>query len=140
LSEAIEARKVLEQAYQKQSEAYDKTVLSLSGGALGLSITFIRQIVHGPPNGIVLLALAWTGFAVSILAIFVSMLTSQWAVRKALRQIGEGTGAQRPGGWFAAVTAWLNVVACVSLVFGIGLLVWFSLANLESFGVAVSPD
>lgn len=133
MSQLIEDRKVLQQAYQKQSEAYDKAVLSLSGGALGLSMTFIRQIVHGPPNGILLLALAWSGFAVSILAIFVSMLTSQWAVRRAVGQIDEGrAGTGRTGGAFAIVTACLNVVACISLVFGIGLLVCFSLVNLES--------
>jgi hypothetical protein len=140
LSETTEARKVLEQAYQKQSEAYDKAVLSLSGGALGLSMTFIRQIVQGSPNRVLLLALAWSGFAVSILAIFISMLTSQWAIRKSVCQIDEGNAeAQHTGGW-STVTACLNILACISLVFGIGLLVWFSIANLNSIGVAASLD
>jgi hypothetical protein len=113
-----EDRKVYEEAYQKQSAAYDKAVLSLSGGALGLSITFIRQIVHGTPSGILLLELAWGGFALSILAIFVSMLTSQWALQKAVCQtdedntkpqrIGHGALPSQPAStlWHASRSCW----------------------------------
>ena len=30
---------------QKSAESFDKTVIALSGGALGLSLTFVKEIV-----------------------------------------------------------------------------------------------
>jgi hypothetical protein len=65
-----EYRKLLEQAYDKQSESYDKTVIALSGGALGVSMTFLHEIVPSPLGATVwLLGAAWSAFAFSILAI-----------------------------------------------------------------------
>jgi hypothetical protein len=81
-------RKLLEQAYDKQSEAYDKTVIALSGGALGISMTFLHEIVPSPLGGTLwLLGAAWSAFAFSILAILVSILTGQWALRRAMCQV-----------------------------------------------------
>jgi len=134
-----EYRGFLVNAYQGESEAYDKAVMTLSAGALGVSITFIHDIVQSPrKETLILLAIAWGSFALSILAILTSMLTSQKAIRKAILQLDHGTiDRERPGAWYGRFTAILNLTACVGFILGVVFLVWFSLANLSM--VAHSP-
>jgi hypothetical protein len=124
-------RNVLEQAYERQSEAYDKTVVALSGGALGVSITFIHEIVQSPlPGTLFLLGFAWSGFTASILASLVSLLTSQWALRKAISQVDSETiHDERPGAWHSQLTSVFNFTACLMFILGVAFLVWFCLKN-----------
>jgi hypothetical protein len=82
----------LVQADHKASEAYDKAVMTLSGGALAISITFIHDIAPSPlATTIYRLIFAWGAFGLSITAILISQLTSCWALRN-----GSGPG----GRWF----------------------------------------
>lgn len=65
-----QARKELVQGARSASDAFDKTVFTLSAGALGLSITFLKDII-GPykyPNSIQFLIVAWFCY-ISVLVI-----------------------------------------------------------------------
>jgi hypothetical protein len=121
-------------ADQKASEVYDKTVMTLSGGALGLSITFLKDIIGQSKRvSIQRLEWSWMCLSLSLLLILASMLFSQWALRNAITQVDNGTvGDGRVGGAFSIVTGVLNVVSGLSCVAGIALLAWFSLANIKN--------
>jgi hypothetical protein len=59
-------RKHLQTAEQKSQEDFDKTVLSLSGGALGISFIFLKDVIG--PNPVVspnLLFTAWVAWGSS---------------------------------------------------------------------------
>lgn len=132
--EMREYRSWLVAADQKASEAYDKAVMTLAGGALGLSLTFIREIAKTPrPQSLWRLETSWLCLTLSLGFILLSMLWSQWALRKAMRQVDESSlpGA-RAGGAFAISTAVLNVLSGSALLVGIGFLAWFSISNVKS--------
>lgn len=140
-----EYRTFLVKASQKESEAYDKAVMTLSGGALGISLTFIHSIVPTPRSDTVyLLAIGWGFLATSVVAILISKLTSQWALRKAIRQVDERTIHQeRPGAAFSAWTVFLNVAAGTAFLLGVVFLAWFTIVNLllgEERRSLMSPD
>mgnify|MGYP006172313013 CR=1 FL=1 len=78
-------RQSLIEAEKQGQDSFDKTVLSLSGGALGISFVFIKDIIG--VGAIVLphlLLAAWVCWALSMLAILVSFYTSNRALRKAI--------------------------------------------------------
>jgi hypothetical protein len=66
-------REHLVQALQKAHEDFDKTVLTLSGGALVVSITFVKDIV-GPGSVIHkgLLMLSWFCWGISVTSVLIS--------------------------------------------------------------------
>lgn len=107
--------------------------MTLAGGALGVSFAFIRDLVAKPaPATIGVLRYAWTALATSILCILLSMLTSQYALRKAIAQVdAERIRQEHPGGWYAQFTTSLTLLAGVLFVLGVLLLVQFAVLNLR---------
>lgn len=128
-----EYRNWLVAADQKASEAYDKAVMTLSGGALGLSLTFVKDIVKSPHSeSLWLLEASWGCLTLSLAFILVSMLFSQWALRRAIGQVDESSlSGARVGGFFATLTATLNVLSGAAFLGGIALLAWFSISNVK---------
>ena len=124
----------LVQADKKTLEAYDKAVMTLSGGALAISLTFIKDVVPSPKAGTVnLLIWAWILLTGSIGAILVSIIMSHWALRKAITQVDKATiYTGRAGGMFSWVTEILNVVAGTAFVVGVVFLARFAVANMAS--------
>ena len=60
-------RESLEALKQKSQDSYDKTVLSLSAGALGLSFAFVKDIVGSwPPQAYAWLFAAWVSWGVVV--------------------------------------------------------------------------
>ncbi len=136
-------RQSLIEAEKQGQDSFDKTVLSLSGGALGISFVFIKDIIG--VGAIVLphlLLAAWVCWALSMLAILVSFYTSNRALRKAIEQCDNGTiqrgpakpsdtpGCEPPGGYFAKVTKNLNLAGIVFLILGIAVMCAFVYFNL----------
>ncbi|HTL71657.1 MAG TPA: hypothetical protein VL863_00035, partial [bacterium] len=78
-------RQSLIAAEQAMQAEYDKGVLTLSGGALGISLVFLKDIVgtksllHGE-----FLLLAWIFWGLSISFILASYFTSAKAIRRAV--------------------------------------------------------
>lgn len=74
----IDERKLLLETKFKTSEALDKYILTLSGGALGLSLTFINQVFPDiKTETLYLLKLSWGSYCLSILSVLIGMILSQ---------------------------------------------------------------
>ncbi len=71
---------------QKSVESFDKTVIALSGGALGLSLTFVKEIVD-LANALQTqwLLTAWICWTTSLLCVLLSFWLSAKAMRKAIK-------------------------------------------------------
>ncbi len=133
-----EYRQHLVEAGQKASSAYDKAVMTLAGGALAVSFAFVRDVVGGSPAAGTTwrLGAGWLSLAFSLVAILSSMLTSQWALRRAIEQVdAKRIHGEEPGAWYSTVTSALNLAAGLGLILGVGFLLWFAAGNLSQLAV-----
>lgn len=128
-----EYRQHLVLAVQKAQGDFDKTVLSLSGGALGVSFAFIDKIVR--PGVIIypkLLFFAWLCWGISMAVILASYLFSHLTLRRAIKQVDQDQiYNKRPGGFFAVITHICNISASVLFFVGVLLVVFFVKYNMK---------
>ena len=130
-------RKFLIAAELKTQEDFDKTVLSLSGGALGISFVFLKDVIGANPIAQpFLLLMAWISWAFSTFAVLASYYLSHLALRKAIAQVDDKTiRGHRPGGALAVWTAILNGVGAVLFLAGVCCITAFAGFNLSTKGV-----
>ena len=132
----LEERKSLIDAEREQSRLFDKAILALAGGAFGLSVTFIREIVpNNKPEKPYYLALAWLFFCASMLSTLISFLTSQHACsrQRELLEIND-TEEDRTVQMQNRAATWtwrLNVCSIVLFILGVIFLAVFSIINLR---------
>jgi len=135
-NEMADYRKHLVAAEQKAQEDFDKTVLSLSGGALGISFVFLKDVVG--PSAISkpdLLFAAWVSWGLSTFFVLTSYYTSHLALRKAIDQVDAGSiSASSVGGIFRHVTAFCNAAGAVLFLAGVCSITFFASANLKPKG------
>ncbi len=119
-------------AQQKAQDDFDKTVLSLSGGALGISFVFIKDIVGvGPFHKPVFLLLSWMLWAGSIATVLVSYFFSHMALRKGICQVDENKiHREHPGGYCDVITAVLNICGGLLFLAGVAAIIYFVSLNL----------
>jgi len=125
------------------SKSYDKYLLTLSGGALALSMTFVRDIIgDGPVDVPALIVLAWISFTISIAASLVSIQQSGPLFREFLGILD--ANAQHAGDkfswtevrtqqskrWRLHLMDWLNYGSIVLFLVGVILLLCFAGGNL----------
>jgi hypothetical protein len=82
---------------QKSREAYDKAVLALSGGALGLSLVVVKDYLRlrgGGGSG--LMALALLCWALSVSCVLFSSRSSRKVLRSAIRRVANGAPSSHP--------------------------------------------
>ena len=127
-----EYRQWLVAAEQKAQEDFDKTVLTLSGGALGISFAFVKDIIgERPIEHSWLLIGAWLLWALSTSAMLASFFVSRLALRRAIEKCDDGTiFCGSPGGIFTHLTRALNVSGAVLFFAGVCLMAAFVSANL----------
>ena len=111
---------------------YDKTILSLSSGALGISFAFIKDIVGTDPiSNPSLLILAWICWVISMTSVLYSFYVSNRAFRKAIDQAYKGhIFDEHPGGVFEKITNVLNVLSGSLFVVGLILIIIFVNYNI----------
>ena len=126
---ALREREWLVKADYDASRDFDKAIMTLAAGALGLTIAFIHDLAPDP-RFVPVLRVAWLLFAASLLAILVSFQVSQSALRREITAIDTGTVLTTPGGMPGRVTLWLNVLATVTLIGGAGAFVVFASLNI----------
>jgi hypothetical protein len=133
----LEYRKHLVAAEQKAQEDFDKTVLALSGGALGVSFGFLRDVIGANPiQSPSFLLAAWICWGSSTLAVLASYYMSQMALRHAICETDRGRiYGQQPGGRYAAATAWLNAVGAALFLAGVLCITLFAAYNFPTKGV-----
>ncbi len=119
--------------YAKQSQtSYDSTLITLSGGALGISFAFVNQFIgNAPIRGMPLLMTAWICWVISLGAMLFSFYSSNRALQKVVEAIDKGESlSERPGGRLDELTGGLNAISGILLVVGVIVVVWFALLNL----------
>lgn len=125
-----------------QRKFLDQTNLTLAGGALGLSLTFLHDFVCVPREA---WALSTGGIALlaAIVLTLVSVYASEHAIERYIRKLDEAADknfVEESLGFLngkyvntaAAVTFWLNVLASLTLIAGIALIGYFAYNNLDS--------
>jgi hypothetical protein len=125
-------RKGLIDVQVKLGESYDKLIITLSGGALALSITFLKDIVT--LNNIVyplLLISAWGLFVISLSCILGEILFGIKAYKKAIKQIDDGTiYDEKVGGKASSISNYLQLSAAITLIAGLLLISLFAFLNI----------
>lgn len=114
------------------NESYDKLLVTLSGGALGISIAFLKDIVSlehvRRPN---LLLFAWLAFVLSLAAVLGRLIFGIEAHRKAIRQVDSGTvREERVGGTHSILTRTLHIGSALFLLLGLLMLATFAFFNV----------
>ena len=132
----LEERKELIHAEQLMYKSFDRAILTLSAGALGISITFINQIAPYPTRDTKWLIIsAWMFFSLSVLSTLISFLTSQVACRKQIEICEEvllhgRSDDDSKSNKFATLTKWLNYTSIFFFLIGIITLASFCFKNL----------
>lgn len=130
-----EYRRLLVGAEQKAQEDFDKTVLTLSGGALAVSFAFVKDILgDGPIIHAGWLVAAWMQWALSV----TSMLSSFYVSRLALRQTildcdaeARGDECGTPGGKYLWPLRVLNACGAIFFVGGVLAMTVFVATNIS---------
>ena len=80
----LEHRKMLHDAYLEVTGRFSKATLTLSGGALVLSMTYVEKL-HPQPGGRTLLLLSWITLALSLSVGLASLYLSGKATQTAIK-------------------------------------------------------
>lgn len=128
-----EYRKELLKLEQQMQSEYDKAILALSGGALGVSLTFLKDVcikqgVHG--GGFLLTA--WMCWGLSVTCTLASYYTSTKALRHAVKQTDDRLiYLELAGGCLDRATKWFNIFAGLLFLAGVVSIVIFVAQNLS---------
>ncbi len=114
-------RSILIDASQKAQESFDKTVLTLSGGALGISFAFVKDFVEKDQISLShLLFGSWISWGLSMLCVLVSFFCSQKALSKTVEQVDrERIYSETPGGRWTCAVDFLNVLGGLFFIVGL---------------------
>ena len=117
MNEVQEYRKQLLALEEKAQEAFDRTVVALSGGALGVSFAFIKDFLGTSP---VLdkgwLIGAWGAWVGSLAASLTSHYVSTFAIRRATEALDAGKEKDLAPGWERAVVLCNGISGLLFLV------------------------
>ena len=125
-------RDILVEARSNAQKSFDKHLLSLSGGALGISIAFVKDIIGNKQAVLTQFALgAWILWTLSVTLVLVSFFTSRKAFDKAIRQLDDDKiYAEHPGGLLDRLTSLLNYAAGASFLVATASFIYFLSQNL----------
>ena len=120
----------------KAQDDYDKAVLSLSGGGLGISFAFVDKFIgDGPPILPILLYIAWISWGISVSAVLYSYFFSQQAFRNAIQQFDDNKirDTEQPGGSCATATLWFNRLGGALFIIGVLFMALFVYNNFGGY-------
>jgi hypothetical protein len=128
----LKYRDVLRQEYQKNSEDFDKLILSLASGSLGISAGFLKQIVPNPrPETLPLLVAGWALMALSLIAIVLSYLWAIEARKDLIDQIDKAVETKKEPRWkVSGLASKLSTWSAAALILGIVLYLTFAVMNM----------
>jgi hypothetical protein len=130
----LEERRSLVDAEIEQARSYDKAILTLSAGALALSLTFVHELAPKFDKWTIgWLVAAWAAFILSLLATLISFQVSQWAFREArdsLDALHERAEASAASERAADLTKAANIASLGCFIVGAIFLVVFVSLNI----------
>ena len=109
-------------------DTYGTLLVSLSGGALGLSFTFLRQIVGDSPRHPSVLGWAWGFWIICIVFILLSHYLCAQAMEEAIRQYDKDE--EVTGGRFDGAARLLNALSGAAFIAGTSLAGCFMIFNM----------
>jgi len=126
-----EYRQWLVKADQQAATDFEKAIMTLSGGALGISIAFLKDIVPTPqPETKIFIIIAWGTFAVSLGAILLSYLMSMRAIRVAIKRVDDGVIYKKGENSCASALTWIcNILGALGFFLGVIFFLLFATAN-----------
>ncbi|MBN2113077.1 MAG: hypothetical protein JW785_03010 [Acidimicrobiia bacterium] len=124
--EAEAHRSHLRDALERNARDQDRAVMTISGGALALSLTFLGDF-SGSHQGLWLLRLSWLFLGVSLALTVLSMQASTSNIRARIRQVDQGEPEKTR--WRFATRLATTLAAWV-LVGGLASLVSFAILNV----------
>ncbi len=126
-------RQMLQTLEQEALNSYDKTVLTLSGGALAVSFAFVDDIVgKSAITKECWLIASWIQWGFSVMCVLFSLYAAHLALRKAVRQVDEDTiNEETPGGHYDRITAALNALGGLFFLGGIISMSVFATENMR---------
>ncbi len=125
-----EHRKLLQATVQESWRSYDKTSLTLSGGALGISFAFVKDVVgKAPVTQSWILSVGWGALALSMGLVLLSFFAAGKANERALDEFD--AGKPQTGGRWGGITGWCNGAGGILLVVGVLLVLTFVVINLK---------
>lgn len=131
-TEYLEERKLLVEAEREAAQSFDKFMVTLSAGAFGLSIAFVRELVPSP-RFLWLLHSAWGAFGLSLCFIVASFLISQSALRRQRDILDESyrddEAARSERNLPAVITGVLNWLSIALFGCGVAALISFAMIN-----------
>jgi hypothetical protein len=127
----LEHRRYLRDAEVKSQEEYDRTVITLSGGAIGVSFAFLKDLVGtvSEAKALYLAFGAWVLWGLAIALVLISMYFGTEALKLARCQL-DAADASKPGGAFASATILLNPLSGTAFMVGLILMVAFVARNV----------
>lgn len=121
------------QALSYGNEQFDKNVLFIASGALGISFGFIEKVVPNLASAVNknFLIDSWYCFAgvifISLVAHFISILANRWAIVHDNMEVVKYNKIYRRWNWCIRT---LNIFMILGLFFGVLLLVLFVKQNI----------
>ncbi|WP_157208909.1 hypothetical protein [Mariniflexile maritimum] len=120
---------LLNKAYFESASQFDKQLLFVASGALGISLAFIKDIIQlNIASNKALLLLSWISFGVVILINVISHYTSLKAINYKIENIDHNSDKHSKK--YNLVTKWFNVLMIVFLTSGLILLNLFICINI----------
>ncbi|SRR6266704_263653 len=160
LKDVKEQRNRFIEFQSQSSQAMDKLVIILSGGALTVSLAFLQPAANQHPANpatMPLLAIAWISLTFALFAQLLSHFASQYSMMKTCEQIEheylgvpnkQWTPKHSIGRGFKKVisglsrccayrmtTHYLNIAAVISCIAGISMLTWFVFLNFPQLPI-----
>ncbi len=126
-----EYRNYLIASKQFSQNTLDKYLISLSSGALGLSIIFVNNIIKNNPIYCKsLFTISWILFSITILLVLISFFSSIHSFSKAISQTdSDKIHKEEPGGSWNIFTKILNVINILLFILGLIFLLTFVSLN-----------
>lgn len=117
----------LVQLEQRAQEAYDKYLVAMSTGALGLSVAFIRDFLgEAQAAGIGFLYASWAAWALALGLSLTSFYVSTLAIRRAIERLDD-SGTVDSG--FDRAVRVLNPAAGIFFLCGVVAFIAFAISN-----------
>jgi len=129
----LEERRLLIEGESKVSARFDTSLLTLSGGALILSMTFIKDLVKNAPLHKCALVVAWISYGLTITLMLISLLTSQRAFirqRDILDATLDDPAKNSSCNCWSCATKWLNRISIGAFVVATIFMGYFIIINL----------
>lgn len=132
--EYLQHRKYLIETSLGQIGQFDKLIVTLSSGALALSLTFIKDISPTPiPCSKFLIFVSWILFTISLIATLLSHYTSHKDMDFEIMKLDKNYEDERemydPKNPFRTATILLNILSASMFLIGLCFLVAFTSVN-----------